>query len=105
VLGELGVPPEEGGAREHVQRWLESAAAGSRRTIAAAWDADRTPRGFLERHPTGVRFSRLPAPIAEEALRRLSRWAAAEFGSLDAVSSERHSLELRVFTFPDEAAR
>jgi hypothetical protein len=47
----------------------------------------------------------LPEPIKEEALHRLHRWAATAFGSLDAVSSERHSLELRVFTVPDEVAR
>jgi SAM-dependent methyltransferase len=105
VLGELGVQPDERTAREDVQRWLESRAAGGQRLIAAAWSADRTPRGFLDRHPTGVRFSALPEPLREEALRRQRRWAATEFGSLDAVSLERHSLELQVFTFPDEEAR
>ena len=68
--------------------------------IAAAWNADRTPRGFLDRHPTGVRFSALPEPLKEEALHRLRRWAATAFGSLDAVFSERHSLELRRLHLP-----
>lgn len=105
VLGELGIQPDEGKARERGERWLESTAARSRRLIAAAWDAPRSPREFLERHPTGVRFSRLPKPIADEALHRLRRWAIAEFGSLDAVSSERHALEFTIFTFLDEGAR
>jgi hypothetical protein len=47
----------------------------------------------------------LPEPVKEEALRTLRGWAASTFGSLDAVSSERHVFELRVFTFPDEVRR
>jgi len=54
-------------------------------------------RGFLDRHPTGARFSALPEPVRQEALRKLGAWAEATFGSLDAVLSEPYEFELRVF--------
>src|ERR1700730_12599109 len=60
------------------------------------------PREFLERHRTGPSFSVLPAPVKDEALSELSAWAAAKFGSLDAVRPERHVFELRVFRFREE---
>lgn len=105
ILVEMGVAPDEKNAREDVHHWLESSARGGASIVAAAWDADRTPRGFLDRHRTGARFSVLPEPVKEEALRTLRGWAVTTFGSLDAVSSERHVFELRVFTFPDEVRR
>jgi hypothetical protein len=43
----------------------------------------------------------LPASVQEEALRKVSAWAAATFGSLDVAVSERHVFELRVFKFRD----
>ena len=103
VLVDLGIAHERTNAREHVQHWLGSTAAGGAPVAAAAWDAERTPRGFLERHRTGARFSLLPEPIKDESLRRLAAWALTEFGSLDAPSTERHTFELRTFTFHGEA--
>jgi ubiquinone/menaquinone biosynthesis C-methylase UbiE len=94
-----GVEADQRNVHDDVQRWLESAARNANSVIAASWDAARTPRGFLARHPTGARFSALPEPVKEEALRRLEAWAGATFGSLDAVFSERHVFELRVFKF------
>lgn len=105
ILIEMGVPSDEKNAREDVHHWLESTAQGGAGIVAAAWDADRTPRGFLERHRTGARFSVLPEPVKDEALRALRAWAATTFGSLDVISSERHVFELRLFTFPDEVDR
>ena len=105
ILADMGVAHERKNAREHVQRWLGTAARGGAPTVASAWDAERTPRGFLERHRTGARFSRLPEPVKDEAMRRLSAWAVGEFGSLDAATPERHAFELQFFTFHDEAHR
>jgi ubiquinone/menaquinone biosynthesis C-methylase UbiE len=99
VLGERGVQSGQKNARDDVEHWLEAAAPGGTRVIAAAWNADRTPRRFLDRHRTGARFSMLPEPVKEEALRELAAWAVTTFGSLDAVFSERHTFELQVFKF------
>jgi len=105
ILADMAVVHEKKNTREHVQRWLGSTAVGGAPApvVAAAWDAERTPRGFLERHRTGARFSLLPEPIKDEALSRLAAWALTEFGSLDAPSTERHTFELRTFTFHEEA--
>ena len=102
ILSEIDVRPDVANAREDVLRWLEAASESSARVLAATWDAERTPREFLERHRTGASFSVLPAPVKDEALSELSAWAAAKFGSLDAVRPERHVFELRVFRFREE---
>jgi ubiquinone/menaquinone biosynthesis C-methylase UbiE len=101
ILNEMRAPADHTNAHEGAQRWLEAAAPGSARVIAAEWEAERTPRDFLDRHRTGARFSALPESIRDEALRRLGVWAAAAFGSLDAAQSERHRFELRVFKFQE----
>jgi ubiquinone/menaquinone biosynthesis C-methylase UbiE len=102
VLDDMGTQPRPTNPRDDAQRLLESAAEGSTRLIAATWDSERTPRAFLDRHETGARFSALPPPIKEEALRKLAAWAAATFGSLDAVIREPHRFELLVFKFRPE---
>jgi SAM-dependent methyltransferase len=104
VLSELHAAPETKNTREDVERWLTSAARSSTRVIAATWRAARTPRGFLERHRTGARFSALPEPVKDEALRRLADWASETFGSLDAVASEQHAFELQIHQFPPGGA-
>jgi hypothetical protein len=98
-LAEMGVEPVDRNVRDDVQHWLESAALSVKAVIAASWQSERTPRGFLLRHPTGARFSALPEPAKREALDKLKAWAHATFGSLDAVASERHQFELQVFKF------
>ena len=98
-LRELGAGPEHTNAREEVRHGLAADAERCTRLTAAAWNAERTPQGFLERHRTGARFSALPTPIQEQALRRLSAWAVEKFGSLAAPFSERHAFELDVFRF------
>ncbi len=97
ILGELGVAPLEKNAREDAQRWLATQATRSTRVVAAAWIAERTARAFIERHRTGARFSALPEPTQDAALRRLADWAAAAFGSLDTATREQHSFELQIF--------
>lgn len=105
LLGEMGLPRHQTNPRDDVLRWLERQARSVNRVVAATWNADRTPRGFVDRHRTGAQFSSLPTPIQEEALRKLSAWAAATFGSLDAAASERHVFELRVFKLRERVDR
>ena len=102
LLDEMGVRPQPMNPRDDAQRLLESAADGGTRVVAATWNSERTPRAFLDRHETGARFSALPPPVKEEALRKLAAWAAATFGSLDAVIREPHRFELLVFKFRPE---
>jgi ubiquinone/menaquinone biosynthesis C-methylase UbiE len=99
LLTERGMEPKRANVREEVERWLEQRASDAVRITAAAWQSERTPRGFLERHRTGARFSALPEAVKDEALARLGEWAQAEFGSLDARFKERHEFELRVYRF------
>jgi SAM-dependent methyltransferase len=99
LLGEMGVAPDATNAREDVQRRLKHTAQNSTRVIAASWVAERTPGGFLDRHRSGARFSMLPAEVRDDALRELSAWAQARFGSLNAVSCELHIFELRIYKF------
>jgi ubiquinone/menaquinone biosynthesis C-methylase UbiE len=98
ILDGMGVAREGGNRREEALRFLAQTASGSC-VEAAAWEADRTPRGFLERHRTGARFAALPAAIKDAALAKLAAWASATFGSLDRASREPHYFELRVFRF------
>ena len=98
LLGEIGAPADRSNTRQDAQGWLEQQARGTR-LVAATWTARRTPRGFIERHRTGARFSALPAPVKDEAMRRLAAWAATAFGSLDAASAEPHGFELQLFRF------
>jgi ubiquinone/menaquinone biosynthesis C-methylase UbiE len=98
LLDEIGAPADRTNTRQDAQGWLEQEARGTR-LVAATWTANRTPRGFIERHGSGARFSALPAPVKEEALRRLAAWAKTAFGSLDAASTEPHEFELQLFRF------
>jgi ubiquinone/menaquinone biosynthesis C-methylase UbiE len=98
LLDEIGAPADRTNTRQNAQGWLEQEAHGTR-LVAATWTARRTPRGFIERHGSGARLSALPAPVKEEALRRLAAWAKTAFGSLDAASTEPHEFELQLFRF------
>jgi ubiquinone/menaquinone biosynthesis C-methylase UbiE len=98
LLDEIGAPAGRTNTRQDAQGWLEREARGTR-LVAATWTARRTPRGFIERHGTGARFSALPQPVKEEAMRRLADWAATAFGSLDAASVELNEFELQLFRF------
>lgn len=104
ILDVLGVQQDRPNARDDVERWLKSNASSSENMTAARWTASRTPRGFIERHGTGARFSAVPAPVKTQALRDLGAWATATFGSCDAVASEPHAFELQIFRFRDGIA-
>jgi SAM-dependent methyltransferase len=97
ILDRMGVPPYRGQATDQALRSLECVAAANGTVIAAAWSAERTPRGFLDRHGSGARFASLPPPIKDAAIRCAGAWATATFGSLDAVFTEQHHHELRIF--------
>jgi ubiquinone/menaquinone biosynthesis C-methylase UbiE len=96
ILDEMSVQRDRANPRDDVLRLLEETASVSR-VNAAAWTAERTPRGFLDRHRTGARFAALPASVKDQSLGKLAAWATTTFGSLDATFSEPHSFELRVF--------
>jgi demethylmenaquinone methyltransferase/2-methoxy-6-polyprenyl-1,4-benzoquinol methylase len=98
LLDEIGAPAKRTNTRQDAQGWLDQEARGTR-LVAATWTARRTPRGFIERHRTGARFSALPAPVKDEAMRRFAAWAATAFGSLDAASTEPYEFELQLFRF------
>jgi SAM-dependent methyltransferase len=99
ILRDLGVAAEGQNTRADAQGSLASCARRSSRVLAATWSAQRSARGFLERHRGGARFSVLPDPIKDESLRRLADWAVATFGSLDTTHDEQHAFELQIFIF------
>jgi ubiquinone/menaquinone biosynthesis C-methylase UbiE len=99
ALEELGISSYHMETRGVVQPWLEARARASRRIIAAEWVADRSPAMFLSRQKTGARFSHLAESIQTTALNKLSEWAIAQFGSIDATFSEQHAFELQIFEF------
>jgi SAM-dependent methyltransferase len=101
-LGEFLAGGREAGGvsnRQHLERAFGERAARTERQIVSTWQVERTPRQFIARHSTGARFSALPEPVKAEALAKLAAWAEAAFGSLDAVTRERHAFELRIFHF------
>jgi ubiquinone/menaquinone biosynthesis C-methylase UbiE len=102
ILRELGIEQDRANAREDIVQSLESSAHSRESATAAAWTTNRTPRGFIERHGSGGRFSALPAHIKARALRDLGAWAAETFGSLDKPFSEQHAFQLQIFKFQDE---
>jgi ubiquinone/menaquinone biosynthesis C-methylase UbiE len=101
LLEAMGIEADRGKVHEDAQRWLGAAARRINSVIAASWNTDRTPRGFLARHRTGARFAALPAPVKDEAMRQLGIWAGETFGSLDAVFSEQNVFELDIFKFTE----
>jgi ubiquinone/menaquinone biosynthesis C-methylase UbiE len=101
ILEELGFPAEEKQTGKALS-WLESVAAEKQVKVAASWTSGRSPRGFLDRKPTGAKFSELPVDVRDEALRRLTGWATSAFGSLEAVSPEAYAFELTIFRFSGE---
>lgn len=101
IVEELGVPAEEKQGGKALS-WLESVADEKTVTVAASWTAERSPRGFLDRKPTGAKFSELPPDVRDEALRRLTDWATATYGSLESVRPEAYTFELTTFRFSGE---
>lgn len=99
LLDERTVRKERKNGREDAAQWLAASASATREIVAANWGAERSPRAFLDRHAGGVRFSRLPRPAREDAMRALAAWAQTQFGSLDAKFAETHRFEMQLFSF------
>jgi ubiquinone/menaquinone biosynthesis C-methylase UbiE len=99
ILNSLGIQSGRENTREQAEDWLRMNADNHEQVTAARWSAARTPRGFIERHGAGRRFSALPSPVREQAMRELCHWADGEFGSLETSFSEPHAFELQIFKF------
>jgi hypothetical protein len=102
ILSKVGIDPGDN-VHDEVEQALNAVADSAESAVAASWRGDRTARQFMERHSSGARFSALPEPVKEEALRQLAVWAVATFGSLDAVYSEQYAFALQVFKFEPAA--
>jgi len=85
--------------RAEAAQYLAATASATNELVAASWHTKRSPRAFLDRHAGGVRFSRLPLTVRNDALRALALWAEAQFGSLDAKIAETHRFEIQLFRF------
>jgi len=96
ILAGMDIHPYRDKPHDAAMVWLANSLPAPIVLTAAAWLAERTPRGFLERHSGGARFSTLPEPVKQEALRRLSAWAAEQCGNLDTVCAENHRFELTI---------
>jgi len=96
ILADIDIHPYRDKPRDAAMAWLACRLSGPTVLTAAAWQAERTPRGFLERHSGGARFSTLPEPVKQEALRRLAAWTAEQCGHLDTVCVEDYRFELTI---------
>jgi ubiquinone/menaquinone biosynthesis C-methylase UbiE len=99
ILDEMGVHPYRDKPRDQALGWLLAAMPDPTAVTVASWIAERTPRGFLERHGEGARLARLEQPVRDVALRRLSAWAAETFGSIDRACAEDFRFELTIHRF------
>jgi hypothetical protein len=94
ILGGMDVHPYRDTPRADALSWLERQMPNPPILTAASWITERTPRGFIERHRGGARFSVLADAVRQDAMHRLGVWAAERFGSLDTVCVEQHRFEL-----------
>jgi ubiquinone/menaquinone biosynthesis C-methylase UbiE len=94
ILHSMDIHPYRDTPRDDALSWLVRQMPDPTILTAADWVAERTPRGFIERHGSGARFSMLADTVRRDAMRRLGVWAADRFGSLDTVRAERHRFEL-----------
>jgi demethylmenaquinone methyltransferase/2-methoxy-6-polyprenyl-1,4-benzoquinol methylase len=97
ILNAIGVQPSNKQATHDALAWLSRTARMCRSVVVAYWMEERTPRQFLERHGSGARFSALPTPVRDAALRQVREWATASFGSLDVTFNEVLRYELSFF--------
>ncbi len=102
ILDEMNEHPYQRKSREDAFGWLERQASLTIKQVAR-WPMTRTPRQFTERHGTGARFSALDPAVQAAAMARLTEWAQAAFGTLDAPSAEVQRFELRIYRFHQKA--
>jgi ubiquinone/menaquinone biosynthesis C-methylase UbiE len=97
ILAQWGIDARRPGAgQDDTRAWLRGKAGRMLEVIAAEWEAERSPRAFLERHASGARFAALPPSIKEDALKRLADWAGLTFGALESPHLELHAFVLDV---------
>ena len=96
ILDSMDIHPYRGTPRDDALSWLDRQMHAPHILTAANWVAERTPRGFIERHGSGARFSVVADAIRQEAMLRLGAWAVEQFGSLDTVWAEQHRFELTI---------
>lgn len=101
LLDEGTSPGDKQNSREQAEHYLATIASTTSQIEAARWSTIRSPRGFIDRHTAGARFSRVPPGVRADALRKLSHWAVAQFGSLDKGFSETLRFELRLYRFSE----
>jgi SAM-dependent methyltransferase len=94
ILDSMDVHPYRDTPRDDALSWLEWQMPTPTVLTAASWVTEHTPRGFIERHGSGARFSVLSDAVRQDAMHRLGVWAAEQFGSLDTVCAEQHRFEL-----------
>ena len=106
ILEDMGAESQRPrGHRVNALTWLEEQAAERRSVIATSWTSERSVRRYVDRHQTGHRFTQLPGPVRDQAMRRLREWGTATFGSLDAVFPETYEFELQTFRFRSKGAQ
>jgi ubiquinone/menaquinone biosynthesis C-methylase UbiE len=96
ILAGMDIHPYRDKPRDDATAWLARTLPAPIVLTAASWLDKRTPRGFLERHSGGARFSTLPEPVKQEALRCLAAWAAEQYRDLDSVCLENYRFELTI---------
>jgi SAM-dependent methyltransferase len=94
ILDGMDIHPYRDTPRDDALAWLERQMPAPTILTAASWVAERTPRGFIERHGSGARFSVLADVVRQDAMHRLGVWATERFGSLDTGCAEQHRFEL-----------
>jgi ubiquinone/menaquinone biosynthesis C-methylase UbiE len=99
ILAEMDTNPYRGTSRQDALAWLGQTLPDAAIVTVGTWIAQRTPRGFIERHGSGVRFSALPEAIRQAAMRQLITWATEQFGSIDAVCAEAFRFEMTIHRF------
>jgi ubiquinone/menaquinone biosynthesis C-methylase UbiE len=100
ILDAMDEHPYRAKFREDAMGWLSRTLPDPTVVTAATWAEPRTPRGFLERHAGGARFSVLLEPVKQAAMHSLIVWATERFGSLDTVCREDFRFELIVHRNP-----
>ena len=103
ILDRMDVHPYRGKFRDDAMGWLARRMPDPTVRVVSSWAAERTPRGFLQRHAGGARFAALPEAVKRDAMRALGIWATEQFGSLDAVHREDHRFELIIHRSPQGA--
>lgn len=94
ILATMDSHPYRDQPRNDTLSWLQRTMPGRTVLSAAAWTAERTPAGFLERHGSGARFSLLDETVKQHALRNLADWASEQFGSIQSVFAESYKFEI-----------